>query len=134
MVVKSLSNFQNGRDTMHFGSKRYVFYIAHVFSLLDRSMCFTLFLLWQTCSFRQQLGFSWKHSSHAAITRNDYSLTFPTLSIARYSFIQLSELGCRRDLEKKMPKLRNGSKGDASPGCLDCKSGILPLIDRAPRK
>ena len=27
--------------------------------------------LWQTCSFRHQLGLSGKHSSHAAITRND---------------------------------------------------------------
>ena len=26
---------------------------------------------WQTCSFRHQLDFSGKHSSHAAITRND---------------------------------------------------------------
>ena len=47
----------------------------------------------QNCSFRHQLDFSGKHSSHAAITREDYSLTFPPLPIARYSFIQLSELG-----------------------------------------
>ena len=33
------------------------------------------------------LGFSGKHSSHAAITREDYSITFPPLSIARYSFV-----------------------------------------------
>ena len=31
-----------------------------------------------------------KHFSHAANMREDYSLTFPPLSIARYSFIQLS--------------------------------------------
>ena len=64
-----------------------------VSSPLDRSKRFTLFLPWQTCSLRHQLGFSRKHSSYAAITRNDYSLTFPPLSIARYSFIQLGELG-----------------------------------------
>ena len=29
----------------------------------------SLFLSWQTCSFRHQLGFSWKHSSHAAIAQ-----------------------------------------------------------------
>ena len=29
------------------------------------------FTPWQTCSFRLQLDFSGKHSSHAAITRND---------------------------------------------------------------
>ena len=47
----------------------------------------------QTCSFRHQLDFSGKHSNHAAITLNDYSLTFSPPSIARYSFIQLSGLG-----------------------------------------
>ena len=70
------------------------FYIAmQVSSSLNRSKRFTLLLPWQTCSFRHQPGFSWKHSSHAAITRNDYSLVFPPPSIARYSFRQLSELG-----------------------------------------
>ena len=29
------------------------------------------FTPWQTCPFRHQLGCSWNHSSHAAITRND---------------------------------------------------------------
>ena len=44
-------------------------------------------------------------------TCNNYSLTFPP-SIARHSFIQLSELV--------------GYRG-ANSGSLDCKSGILPL-------
>ena len=57
---------------------------------------------WQTCSFRHQLGFSGKHSSHAAITPTTKSLTFPPLSIARYSFIQLSQLG-RQWRERKCP-------------------------------
>ena len=52
------------------------------------------FTRWQTCSFRHQLDFSGKHARHAVITtRKDNSLTFPPLYIARYSFIQLSELG-----------------------------------------
>ena len=54
----------------------------------------------QTCSFRYQLDFSGKHSSHAAITHEDYSLTFPPVSIARYSFIQLSELGHCGEIKK----------------------------------
>ena len=49
---------------------------------------------WQTCSLRHQLDFCGKHSSQAAISHEDYSLTFPTMSILKYSFIQLSELGC----------------------------------------
>ena len=70
-----------------------MFLNSAVSSPFDRSRSITLFLPWQTCSFRHQLGFSGKHSSHAAITHNDYSLTFPPT--ARYSFIQLSELGRR---------------------------------------
>ena len=54
------------------------------------------------------LGFSWKHSSHAAIPSNDYSLTvtFPPLSIglARYSFIQLGRLSLRRREVKENAK------------------------------
>ena len=44
---------------------------------------------WQTCSF---LRFSGKNSAELPLLHENYSLTFPTLSIARYSFIQLSEL------------------------------------------
>ena len=36
---------------------------------------------------------------HTSITREDYSHTFPPLSIARYSFIQLSQLGYGGDNE-----------------------------------
>ena len=35
----------------------------------------------------------------AAITRDDYSLTFPIPSIARCSFTQMIELGCRGENE-----------------------------------
>ena len=56
---------------------------------VQRTLHFTLL---KTCSFRHQLDFSGKRSSHAGIMREDYSLTFPPLSIARYSFIQLSGL------------------------------------------
>ena len=80
----------------------------------------------QTCPFRHQLDFSEKHSSHAAITSEDYSFTFPKPSIARYSCIQLSGLE-----RTKMPKLWNGSKGGSNPGSFDCESGILPLSYRA---
>ena len=42
------------------------------------------------------------------------SLTFPPLSIARYSFIQLSQLGASM-ARTKMPNLRNGNKGGFEP-------------------
>ena len=52
--------------------------------------------------------------------------TFPPLSIARYSFIQLSRQG-RQWREGKCPIFQTVAKGDSNPGSLDCESGILPL-------
>ena len=51
----------------------------------------------QTCSFRHQLGFSGRHSSHTAIRFEDYSLAFPPPSIAMYSFIELCGLMRHRE-------------------------------------
>ena len=59
------------------------------------------------------------------------SLTFPPLSIARYSFIQLSRQG-RQWREGKCPIFQTVAKGDSNPGSLDCESGILPLSYRCP--
>ena len=71
-----------------------------------------------------------KHSSVVAITREDYSLAFPQLSIAKNSFLQLSKLGRRGETESTQTS--KGSKGDDSnPGSLDCESGILLLSYRA---
>ena len=58
------------------------------------------------------------------------SLTFPPLSIASYSFIQLSRQGCQWR-EGKCPIFQMVAKGDSNPGSLDCESGILPLSYRA---
>ena len=58
------------------------------------------------------------------------SLTFPPLSIARYSFIQLSE----QWRERKCPIFETVTQGDSNPGSLDCESGILPLSYRAPQR
>ena len=54
------------------------------------------------------------------------SLTFTTLSIARYLFIQLSQLG-RQWRERKCPVFETVAKGESNPGSRDCESGILPL-------
>ena len=72
-----------------------------VSSPLDRSKRFTFSSPGRPVHSDTVLGFSWKHSSHAAIIllRNDYSITFPPLSIARYSFIQLSRLR-RREVKE----------------------------------
>ena len=86
---------------------------------LDRSKRFTLHP-WQTCSFQQQLYFSGKHSSHAATTRDDYSLQFHRC-LARYSFIQLSQLGCHREIEHDQTSKRY-KRGDSNPGALSIAS------------
>ena len=59
------------------------------------------------------------------------SLTFPSLSKARYSFIQLSRPG-RQWRERKCPIVKTVAKGDLNPGSLDYESGVLSLSYRAP--
>ena len=59
------------------------------------------------------------------------SLTCPPLSVARYSFIQLSQQR-RQWRERKCPIFDTVAKQDSNPGSLDCESGILPLSYRAP--
>ena len=81
-----------------------------------------------------QLAFSEKHSSHGTMQQllaTTKSLTFWPLSIAKYSFIQLSQLG--RQWGEKCPIFETVGKGDSNPGSLDCESGILPLSYRAPQ-
>ena len=113
--------------------KKVMFLYSAVSSPLDRSKRFTLFLPWQTCSFRHELGFYWKHSSLATITRNDYSPTFPPPPIARYSLNTAEWTGVSWR-ERKYPNFKTVAKGDSNPGSLDCESGVLPLSYRAPCK
>ena len=74
--------------------------------------------------------FSVKHSSHAAILCEEYSLAFPPL----YSQVHVYRLVNWGEVERtKMPNLRNGSKGSIQTWALDCESGILPLRYCAPQ-
>ena len=50
-------------------------------------------------TFQHQLDFFGKHSAMLQILREDYLFTYPPLSVARYSFIQLSELKQREVIE-----------------------------------
>ena len=43
-------------------------------------------------SFKGHLNFSGKHSATLQLLHEDYSFRYPPLSVARYSFIPLSEL------------------------------------------
>ena len=69
-----------------------------VSSPLERSKRFTLSSPGRPVHSDTVLGFSWKHSSHAAIAQRLFT-HIPPLSIARYSFIQLSRLR-RREVKE----------------------------------
>ena len=103
-----------------------------VSSPLDRAKRFTLFLLPD-----RPVHFDTNSASPASILArqqlraNTKSLTFPPLSIARYSFIQLSQQG-RQWRERKCQIFETVAKVDSNPGSRNCESGILPLSYRAP--
>ena len=72
-------------------------------SVNSRKRCFYFFLhvkalaalhinSWQSCSFQCQLDFIGTHSATLQLQCKDYSFTYPPLTVARYSFMQLSEL------------------------------------------
>ena len=109
-----------------------VFLYSAVSSPLDRSKRFTLFAL----PGRPVHSDTNSASPRSILARQQLrakakSLTFPPLSVARYSFIQLSEQG-RQWRERKCPIFETVTKSDSNPGSLDCESGILPLSYRAP--
>ena len=68
----------------------------------------------------------WEASSHMLqLMREGCSYTYPPLSIARYSFIQLSELEqCR---VKKLAQCFNTAAQDSNPGSRSRESEALPL-------
>ena len=79
------------------------------------------------------------------LRNNDYSLTFPPLSIARYTCIQLSKLGCQWR-ERKCPNFETVAEGIrtralsiASPAFYHCatalhKVRLLPSSSIHPKK
>ena len=83
------------------------------------------FTHWQTGFFRHQLDLSGKHSSHAAIAREDNSFRCPPLCIYSRALIYTAEWTTGVVERTKMPKLRNGSKGYFNPGSLDSGSPIF---------
>ena len=96
------------------------FLYSAVSSPLDRSKRFTLF------AFPGRPVHSDTNSASPGsilvrqqLRANTKSITCPPLSIARYSFIQLSQLGPRWR-ERKCPIFETVAKGDSNPGSLDC--------------
>ena len=69
--------------------KRYVLTIVKV---IGTAQCVLHFASGYTSSWQRQLDFSGKHSGKLQLLREDCSFTYPPLSVARYPFIQLSDL------------------------------------------
>ena len=83
------------------------FYIAHYPVRWTAQSALHFCLPWQTCSFRHQLGFSGSILARQQLCAKAKSPPFPPLSIARYSFIQLSEPG-RQWRERWCPIFETG--------------------------
>ena len=121
-------------------TKKVVFIYSAVSSPSDRSKCFTLFALpgrpVHSDTNSASPGSILATQQLCAKTK---SLTFPPLSIARYSFNQPTGVSMERT---EMPNLRNGSKGGirtwahliASPAFIDRKSILKRYVLRFLRK
>ena len=91
-------------------------YIAQ-YPVLETAQSTLHFTHRQTCSFQGHFNFSWKHSAILQLLRKDYSFRYPCMSVARYSFIQLSELWqCGM---KEIAKASKWQQEDSNPGSLD---------------
>ena len=101
-----------------------------VSSPLDRSKRFTLSSPGRPVHSDTVLGFSWRHSIHAAIAQR----LFTHISTTVYSqvLIYTAESTKATWSESKCPNFDTVAKGDSNPGSLGCESGILPLSYRAP--
>ena len=97
-------------------SKKGKFLYNAVSSPWDCSKRFTLHP-WQTCSFQHHFDLSGKHSATLQLLREDYWVKYPPLSVARYSFIQQSELWQRGINE--FAKASKRQQEDSNPGSLD---------------
>ena len=62
------------------------------------------------------------------LLREDYSFIYPRLYVARYSFIQLSELWQRG--VKEIVKASKRQQDDSNPGSLDCEPDVLTVTLR----
>ena len=106
-----------GRATSFFKKKK-VKVVNAVSSPLDRSKRFTLFALPD-----RPVHSDTNSASNGSILvmqqlrANTKSLTFPPLSMARYSFIQLSQQG-RQWREQKCPIFETVPKRDSNPGLI----------------
>ena len=93
-----------------------MFLCSAVSSPWDCSKHFTLHLQ-QTCSFQRHFDFSGKHSAMLQLLHEDCSFRYPSLSVARYLFMQLSELWQSGMYE--IAKALKRQQEDPNPGSLN---------------
>ena len=79
-----------------------------------------------TCTFQCHLDFSDEHSAMLQLLHEDYSFIYPPMSIARYSFIQLSEL--RQRGLNKIAKASKWQQEDLNTGSLDRRFDVLTIM------
>ena len=100
-------------------------YIA-LYPVIGTVQCALHFTPWQACSFQHHFNFSEKHSATLQLLHQDYSFRYPSLSIARYSFIQLSELWqCGMN---KIAKVSKQQQEDSNLGSLGCGCSHLTTM------
>ena len=89
------------------------------------------FIPYQTCSFRQKCDFSGRLSGILQLLREHYSPTFPPLSIARYLFIELNELG----VVERMKNAQDWKwqQRDSNTDSLNWESSIISVRYRTPQ-
>ena len=88
-----------------------MFLYSAVSSPLDRSKRFTLFLPWQTSSFRHQLGFSWKHSRISSSNYAQWLFTQMSTTIYSQVLIYSAEWTGASRRERKCPNFETVPKG-----------------------
>ena len=88
-------------------------YIAHCPVLVTAQSA----LHFTPCSFQRHFDSSGKHSPMLQLLSEDYSFRYPPQSIARYSFIQLSELW--QNGMNETAKVSKRQQEDSNPGSLD---------------
>ena len=105
---------------------RYISYIAQFPFLRTGQSAFTRYFPGRPVQSTTVSTSLWEASSHMLqLMREGCSYTYPPLSIARYSFIQLSELEQFR--VKTLAQGVNTVAQDSNPGSLSRESEALPL-------
>ena len=114
-VVDFLANYRHYRY-LKVNKAKVRSYIAR-YAVLGTAKSALPFTPWHTCSFQHHFDFSGKHSATLQVLREGHSFRYPSMSVARYSFIQLSEL--QQSGMNEIAKSSKRQQEDSNPGSID---------------